>query len=115
MISTISGIVIGQVIKGLRDSGASLNPQQEHQAAVAVTEKIEPLIRHQTNSEAWYQSRVTIGAIISIASGVAALFGYVIAPQDLELITTSIIAIGPAVGGIITIYGRWRAKKPLGA
>ncbi|AKR54335.1 hypothetical protein XM25_00640 [Devosia sp. H5989] len=84
------------------------------QVADAVAEKIAPIIVNEANAEPWYQSRVTIGALVSIGTGIAALFGVIVSPQDAELIIGIGVAGGTVIGGLITLYGRWKAKKPLG-
>lgn len=83
--------------------------------AVEAAKAAAPIIAHATNNEPWYQSRVTIGALVSIATGVLALFGIVISPEDAATYTAMILAAGPVLGGLFTLYGRWKAKKPIGS
>lgn len=82
--------------------------------AEQVAAKVAPVIVNQSNQEPWYQSRVTWGALLSIATGIAALFGIVISPEDIELFIGIAMAAGTVIGGAITLYGRWKAKKPIG-
>lgn len=81
----------------------------------AAADAVTPLIDHATNSEPWYQSRVTWGAIAAIA---VPLLGVVGVGSDIitaEELTVWGMAAGSAAGGVLTLYGRWRAKKPMGA
>lgn len=70
---------------------------------------------HATNAEPWHQPRVTIGALVSMGAGAAGLFGFALSPQDAETIFGVTMALGTAAGGVLTLYGRWVAKKPIGA
>lgn len=80
----------------------------------AITKAVEanPEFQHVTNTEPWFQSRVTLGAISAIGSGA---FGFYAAWQagirDWEILSPFIVAV---LGGLGTIYGRWVASKPLG-
>ncbi|KAB0269082.1 hypothetical protein [Microvirga brassicacearum] len=81
-----------------------------------VAEAIAPAIEHLTNNEPWYQSRVTWGAIIAAASPmVAPLIGRVFSPEEQMLATAVMTGIGSAFGAGTVLYGRWKAKKPIGA
>ncbi len=80
----------------------------------AVEATTAPVVAHITNTEPWYQSRVTLGAILAAAAGVVGAFGYAF-PEDVQgKIVDLIVALGPVIGGAIALYGRWVAKKPLG-
>ncbi|PZO78421.1 MAG: hypothetical protein DI629_12020 [Mesorhizobium amorphae] len=87
-----------------------------------VTREVAAVVVNQTNQEPWYQSRVTWGAIFAVGGGIAGIAGYSLTPEDqLTLVnqTVEVVkatgAIVAAVGGALAWYGRWRAKKPLGA
>lgn len=72
-----------------------------------------PEVKNATNSEPWYQSRVTLGALGAIIGGVYTLIldftdG---SPPSVEVLTAQLGVIGSAA---LTLYGRWRAKRPLG-
>ena len=82
--------------------------------AEAVAAELAPQIVNKANAEPWYQSRVTIGALVSIGTGIAALAGYTLSPADLEQIIVVGTAAGTAIGGALTLWGRWVAKKPIG-
>lgn len=74
----------------------------------AVKEEVAPVIQDLTNTEPWYKSNVTLGAIASMLSGVLALLGYSIGAEELLPI---LIGIGFVVGPIWTLYGRWAGRN----
>lgn len=83
----------------------------------AIEQKVATTVAHVTNNEPWYQSRVTIGNYLAIAGALAGVFGVVV-EQDQYRTWTELIFIGaPIVAGIVgsafSLYGRWKAKKPL--
>lgn len=82
---------------------------------IAARVAADPVVQHVTNSEPWYRSRVTWGAIISIATPVLGMAGVALAPEDREAIITAALLLGPAVGGLVSLYGRWVSRKPIGA
>lgn len=88
----------------------------------AVTSKIAPEIISATNNEPWYQSRVMWGSIIAIAAPILApllswLIGetVTISTEEQEAIAAALAAAGSAVGGLVAIYGRFIARKPIGS
>lgn len=79
----------------------------------AVLEEVAPQIEHLTNSEPWWQSRVTLGAIIIIVTRLLAHFGYKI-PEELHgAILDLLIAFGPYFGAGLALWGRYGARRPL--
>jgi hypothetical protein len=79
-----------------------------------VTKEVAAVVINQTNQEPFYQSRVTIGAIMTLIGGTYALVldfmdGVPPATDDLTAQATAI------VGAAVVLYGRWVAKKPLGS
>ncbi len=89
--------------------------QQEDKPAVRqeVAKEVKPVIEHLTNNEPWYRSRVTWGAIFAILGGIATI-GTAAANGEtsMEVYTTAGMSI---LGGIGSLWGRWKARKPLGA
>lgn len=73
-----------------------------------------PEVQHATNVEPWYQSRVTLGAILAAAAGVLGVFGYAFPSEVQGKVIELIIALGPVIGGALALYGRWVAKRPIG-
>jgi len=78
-----------------------------------VAEAVAPVIEHLTNNEPWYRSRVSWGAVFAILGGISTI-GTALAngETNLELYSTAGMSV---LGGVATLYGRWAARKPLGA
>lgn len=107
-------MILPSVIEALKRDDVPMPQADAVRVAEQVAAKVAPVIVSQANQEPWYQSRVTWGALLSIATGIAALFGIVISPEDIELFIGIAMAAGTVIGGAITLYGRWKAKKPIG-
>lgn len=84
-------------------------------AADAVTQAVTPLVEHATNNEPWYQSRVTWGALAAIALPLMGVFGVGADIITAEELTLWGMAAGSAFGGVVTLWGRWKAKRPIGS
>ena len=81
---------------------------------VEVAKELQPVLEYLTNNEPWYQSRVTWGAIFAILGGIATI-GTMAAngvPLSWETYGTPALSIW---GGLQALYGRWKARKPIGA
>ena len=63
--------------------------------------------------KAWWESKTVWGGVIALLGGVAAGFGYVVSPEDQEIISTGIVGIASAVGGLLAVYGRVKASKAI--
>lgn len=77
-----------------------------------VADAVAPVVEHLTNNEPWYRSRVTIGALTSIVSGIFMLFGVALDVETIAVLVSTALAV---IGGFVSLYGRWKATKPLGA
>ncbi|QBQ54950.1 hypothetical protein [Nitrosococcus wardiae] len=64
-------------------------------------------------SKAWYQSRGVWGGVVTIAAAAAGAVGVVISPEQQDLIVNSVVAIATGVGGLLSLYGRLKADKPI--
>ena len=120
--TAIGGALIGQITNAIVDSlikAPSVPVSRENVFVVkpevreAVAQEVAPVIEHLTNNESWWRSRVTWGAIFAILGGVATI-GTAAANGE-----TSLEVYSPAgmsiLGGLGTLYGRWKARKPIGA
>jgi hypothetical protein len=92
------------------------------EAAPAVTKAIlteiasDPSIQHATNTEPWYASRVTWGAIIAALAPVLGLvLGHTVNADDQATLGELATAAGTLIGAGLALYGRWVAKAPIGA
>lgn len=84
------------------------------QIAADVIKEVAPVIVNKANAEPFYQSRVTIGAIMTlIGGGYALLLDF----TDGSLPTPDALTaqLGVIAGAALTLYGRWVAAKPLGS
>lgn len=108
--NTVRAVATEAVRNTAEQHDNSLSPRDAPVVAEAVTQKLAPIIAHATNNEPWYQSRVTWGAILAAAAPIAVALGFDISWINSE----TLAALGAGVGAAITIYGRWRARKPLG-
>lgn len=113
-IEIAKNLILPEIAKVLRRDDVPVAPRDIGVVSEAIARQIAPQIAHEANAEPWYQSRVTWGALVSIGTGIAALAGYAISPDDLEQIIVIGTAGGTLIGGLTTLYGRWKAKKPIG-
>lgn len=114
LLATAVQMALPLILKRMLDPNVPVADAQARQVASAAAEAVAPLIVSKANAEPWYQSRVTWGALVSIGTGLATLAGFAVAPEDAELIIGIGMASGTLVGGAITLWGRWKAKKPIG-
>ena len=103
------------VAQAVRDPNVEAELQAANPIAEMVKEKVTPLIVHATNQEPWYQSRVTVGNYIALASTVIGpMIGRTVSPEEQALLTAVVTGLGVVAGAALSLYGRWKAKKPLG-
>jgi hypothetical protein len=119
MADTVRNAITAAVVKGVqeavRDPYTKTTTSDVSKVANDVLTAVEPVIAHATNSEPWYQSRVTWGAIASIALPLLGALGVGADVISADQFVALGLAFGTAAGGVLTLYGRWVAKKPLGA
>lgn len=113
--------VVEAVTQGVARAAALPSTDTTITDAPAVTNKVltelGPVLANATNSEPWYQSRVTWGVIIAALATIAKPF---IGELPIDVAQTADIAnalatAGQGVGFALTLYGRWKAKKPIGS
>lgn len=83
-------------------------------AIVAAISQLVPEIVNATNKEPFYQSRVFWGSALSVLAGVLALFGVAFPAEMQTQVIGIIMAALPLLGGLYALYGRFKAKKPIG-
>jgi len=106
----IRGILTGVVATVAKQDDTYMRQVDVPQVVKAIT----PVVEHLTNNEPWYRSRVTWGAVASIVLpllGIAGVTSDVISSEEFVSLG---LAVGSAAGGLLTLYGRWKARKPLG-
>ncbi|MBF9234676.1 hypothetical protein [Microvirga alba] len=110
IIGSIAEKVVDRLISAPAVPVARVDAPAVREEVAAV---VKPVIEHLTNNEPWYASRVTWGAIATILSGLSALImAAANGEPSIEIYATALTGIG---GGFYTLYGRWKARKPLGA
>lgn len=67
-----------------------------------------------TDMKPWWQSKTLWGAIVTIASSILGLAGLELGDADAEALTGLLTSLGAAIGGIIAIVGRLKAKSRIG-
>lgn len=76
---------------------------------------LAPLLAHATNGEPWYRSRVTWGAIVAGLAPLAGLFGEALSAEHQEGVVQVLVAAGTLAGAGLALWGRWQARRPIGA
>ncbi|GAB5463610.1 hypothetical protein [Hoeflea alexandrii] len=67
-----------------------------------------------TDVKPWWQSKTLWGAIVTIGSAVLGLTGLDLGETDREALTGLLTSLGAAIGGMIAIFGRIKAKNRIG-
>jgi hypothetical protein len=65
-------------------------------------------------TKAWWQSKTILGGAVAVAAGLFGLFGVDIDAPTQDSIVQNLVAIGSALGGLVAVYGRLKAKHMLG-
>lgn len=78
-----------------------------------ITKDVAAVVVNQTNQEPWYQSTVTIGALVTLVGGGYNLVWEIAvngppAPAAFTALAT------PLIGAAVTLYGRWWQRKAIG-
>lgn len=113
-VEQIRNTIGAAVARSARDPKLSIDAGDITPVTEAVVQKVAPVILHATNNEPWYKSRVTWGAIIAVAGPILSALGVSADLIDPDLAVSLSTAVVSVVGGVLTIYGRWKARKPIG-
>lgn len=113
-VTLAKDLILPEIVKALQRDDVPVSNRNAPAVAEAIAERLAPQMVNKANAEPWYQSRVTIGALVSIGTGVLALSGIILTPEDTALIVSMATSIGAVAAGGLTLYGRWKAKKPIG-
>lgn len=93
-------------------SNSSVPVQYRERVAYEVAERVAPMVAHQANAEPWYRSRVTLGSLASVLTGISTvLMMFSTGDFDPQQVT---IASGAIFGGVVALWGRWASKTPIG-
>jgi hypothetical protein len=84
--------------------------------AKEVNKQVNALVTNITNQEPWYQSRVIIGAGVSLAAQLGSLAGaqLELTPSDQEVWIDTITQLISLAGVVFALWGRLTVKPPLG-
>lgn len=114
LVGAATQLLVPVILKELLKDNVPVSNANAPLIADKVAEAVAPVLINKANAEPWYQSRVTWGALGSIATGLLALSGIMLTPEDTAQIVVIGTSAGALVSGVITLYGRWKARKPIG-
>lgn len=63
--------------------------------------------------KSWYTSKSIVGGYVATICGIVQLFGVVLTPDDQATITAAVVGIATAGGGILAVYGRYKATEKI--
>lgn len=116
-VDIVFGALEGAVARMTGRSDSPLTREMAPRITRAIVEEMaaDPAVIHAANAEPWYASRVTWGAIIAaLAPLLGLVLGHAVSAEDQASLGEIAVAIGTLVGAGLTLYGRWRARAPLG-
>ncbi|MBC7279854.1 hypothetical protein [Hoeflea sp.] len=67
-----------------------------------------------TDIKPWWQSKTLWGALVTIGSAALGLAGLDLGDADREALIELLTSLGAAIGGVIAIFGRIKAKSRIG-
>lgn len=110
--------VKSQVTAAVAATVAKPEVKADLSAVPAIVNALGPVIdaiMHSTNTEPFYKSRVFWGSVIALVAAALGAFGIAF-PSDMQgQILTAVMAGLSLIGPIIALYGRFKAKKPIGS
>ncbi|OLP56838.1 hypothetical protein BJF92_12260 [Rhizobium rhizosphaerae] len=111
---TLQAAITTAVTRAVQDPDVNAAPEAAGPIIAAVTQTVLPDVLHATNNEPWYRSRVVLGSLMTILAAILALFGV---GFDLEMqskLIDLILAAAPILGAGYALYGRLKARRPIG-
>lgn len=113
--NALSGKIAGAVAEAVASDKVNADASAIAPITEAVAKQVVPEILHATNNEPFLRSWVATGSSASVI-GALYLFGYTIwKTGDLPSSEIAVPALLVIYGGLQALYGRYRAKKPIGA
>lgn len=104
---------ISAAAKEAVNKSVGLDMADAHQITADVTREVSAVLVNQTNQEPWYQSTVTIGALVTLVGGGYNLVYEIAVNGPPEPAAFTALA-SPVIGAMVTLYGRWLQRKPIG-
>ncbi|MFD2142292.1 hypothetical protein [Ancylobacter oerskovii] len=115
VLATLTPAIAAATHRAVAQTASGLGGTEASVIAKEVAKETAAVVVNQTNNEPWYQSRVTLGAILAALAGILGLFGWAFPAEMQGKVIDLIVALGPVIGAALALYGRWAAKKPLGS
>lgn len=108
--------IVDGVVAAANSSGNDLDHKDVTSVAAKVATQVVPVVLNATNNEPWYQSRVTWGVILAAFFTILKPFTGTlpISEEQTADIVNALATAGQVVGFGLTLYGRWKAKRPIG-
>lgn len=110
----LEGKVAEAVVKAVRDPSTDATMNDAKPITDAIVQQALPELINAANKEPWYQSNVTMAALLTIILRLLAHYGYAIPPELHGDLLTVIVKFGPEAAGLWVLAGRWIFSKPLG-
>lgn len=112
--TTIAKGILKKVIeKRLDKSDVPVSGHTAEVAADKAAEAAAPVLVNATNNEPWYQSRVTLGSGFVVLTSVGTIGGMLSGAVEFDVAVLA-ANLATILGAAFALYGRWKAKKPLG-
>lgn len=64
-------------------------------------------------NKAWFESKTIWGGLVTLLSVVLSVLGYQLTSEDQEMLVAVITAVMGSIGGLLAIWGRVKASKPI--
>jgi hypothetical protein len=111
--SAVQAAVVAGVASGVAHPATAAEGKDRKIISDAVMKEVVPLVVNATNAEPWFQSKVTIGAVITLIGG-----GYGLMLDFLDGVPPTVDSFSAQastlLGAAVVLYGRWFPGKPLG-
>ena len=113
--NTDQAVVNAAVTDAVKEAQLPVDNYMKQVVVNRVVENVLPVVDHLTNNEPWYRSRVTWGALGAIALPLLGFIGVGSDVISMDEFVAGGLALGTMASGALTLYGRWKARKPIGA
>lgn len=61
----------------------------------------------------WFESKTIWGGLVTLLSVILSVLGYQLTTEDQELLVAVLTGVMGSVGGLLAIWGRLKASKPI--
>ncbi len=114
MTTNVETAIGAGVANAVLNPNVPIDPMTAPKIIHEVVKEVKPVVDHLTNNEPWYRSRVTWGAIGAIVLPLLGVFGVTTDVIDNDTFVALGLATGTVISGFLTLYGRWKATRPIG-